>query len=260
MSVHPHVRGVYAQRPYSARQQCGPSPRAWGLRWARPRPCSWSPVHPHVRGVYEGGTDEESDAAGPSPRSWGLRSLYVWQDGGAAVHPHVRGVYRAYKGLGGNGHGPSPRAWGLLVQAPGRAEADRSIPTCAGFTSAATSPSAVLAVHPHVRGVYARCTRATLPLVGPSPRAWGLPGRVRRWVQSMRSIPTCVGFTTERLLPRLTWDGPSPRAWGLRISGLAGDGARAVHPHVRGVYISRYSRSHKTRRSIPTCVGFTRNE
>ena len=173
-SVHPHVRGVYAQRPYSARQQCGPSPRAWGLRWARPRPCSWSPVHPHVRGVYEGGTDEESDAAGPSPRSWGLRSLYVWQDGGAAVHPHVRGVYIGEEDADFYADGPSPRAWGLPTEIRRDPAGVRSIPTCVGFTTQSGLWMPLAAVHPHVRGVYKRSWSSLDYQSGPSPRAWGL--------------------------------------------------------------------------------------
>ena len=132
------------------------------------------------------------------------------------VHPHVRGVYGR------------PRRAGQ-----GK---NRSIPTCVGFTSTMNSPLTYLVgpsprawglrpnrrperrshpVHPHVRGVYMFYPTPTTGAGGPSPRAWGLRMSDLAHPQTIRSIPTCVGFTPNKVL--------------LYRLG-------AVHPHVRGVY------------------------
>ena len=60
--------------------------------------------------------------------------------------------------------------------------------------------------------------------------------RERDAAQSLRSIPTCVGFTYMEDVEAPERYGPSPRAWGLRCASrlLQADGS--VHPHVRGVY------------------------
>src|SRR5690606_8898056 len=91
---------------------------------------------------------------------------------------------------------------------------------------------------------------------GPSPRAWGSLVERLLPIRVFRSIPTCVGFT----------------------SSSRGPGSGTVHPHVRGVHTlattalaatpgpsPRAWGSPRTgpawrrdRRSIPTCVGFTR--
>ena len=93
-------------------------------------------------------------------------------------------------------------------------------------------------------------------LIGPSPRAWGLRAYDDLKDGAVRSIPTCVGFTSCFILTASSTSvhphvrgvynsskrfiepvsGPSPRAWGLH--GL----------NVRRAILGR---------SIPTCVGFT---
>ena len=95
-------------------------------------------------------------------------------------------------------------------------------------------------------------------MVGPSPRAWGLRHQIPISKAIDRSIPTCVGFT----LP-------------CRTSTTSA----AVHPHVRGVYtvswisalggigpsprawglLGDWYKSVDVERSIPTCVGFTKD-
>ena len=152
--------------------------------------------------------------------------------------------------------GPSPRAWGLLQNHPTEHQPSRSIPTCVGFTSMPAETSPTAAVHPHVRGVYAKKSPSIVRIFGPSPRAWGLRPRPLWRSRCWRSIPTCVGFTqpqghrqkTHPVHPHVRGvyslsltlcfrsNGPSPRAWGLR-------------PCVNRVL--------DVRRSIPTCVGFT---
>ena len=73
----------------------------------------------------------------------------------------------------------------------------------------------VWTVHPHVRGVYKWVTAIYPKGTGPSPRAWGLRLKTTRSIPSLRSIPTCVGFTPKTTFPRKE---------------------QGVHPHVRGVY------------------------
>ena len=92
----------------------------------------------------------------------------------STVHPHVRGVYRVVVAGTVEPDGPSPRAWGLQHNRKFCRSHNRSIPTCVGFTQAATGPQPVPAVHPHVRGVYAFQTGYNAGANGPSPRAWGL--------------------------------------------------------------------------------------
>ena len=95
------------------------------------------------------------------------------------------------------------------------------------------------------------------PVCGPSPRAWGLRNDLIGFQECVRSIPTCVGFTGGREINR---------------------DIGAVHPHVRGVYVTgtdirmgydgpsprawglriTATVSPRFQRSIPTCVGFTR--
>ena len=158
-------------------QQGGPSPRAWGLRSGHlihllgersiPTCVGFTPhlclpllrktVHPHVRGVYLHHTVKLFLSHGPSPRAWGLPFLHSVGRMELMVHPHVRGVYPPRPKRIEKLSGPSPRAWGLLT----------------------------------LLMITALC------LVGPSPRAWGLQIPSQSRTASWRSIPTCVGFTTE---------------------------------------------------------------
>ena len=91
--------------------------------------------------------------------------------------------------------GPSPHTWGL--RPPGAAS------------------WSCTAVHPHIRGVYARFSEPVCFAVGPSPHTWGLLNGMAHKRFQRRSIPTYVGFTL--------------------IAALAGQ-VTAVHPHIRGVY------------------------
>ncbi len=234
---------------------------------------------------------------GPSPRAWSLRLLNLSNtqtsrsiptcvgftanhhehSSHKTVHPHVRGVYAFTPYFPFSSCGPSPRAWGLRKGGETewnyfpvhphvrgvysrsfrrRAGNSRSIPTCVGFTNQGQSKVPEPAVHPHVRGVYKLVEAPSSAVYGPSPRAWGLRDSSMVKTYEDRSIPTCVGFTFF----------------------AAGEyGSETVHPHVRGVYISKYffisrisgpsprawglrprvNRVLDIGRSIPTCVGFT---
>ena len=218
--VHPHVRGDYAEVTVEVRVVDGPSPRAWGLRPGRGSRWSPGSVHPHVRGDYGLAHIRWTPATGPSPRAWGLLrvggvrlllgrsiptcvgttgSCGAWP-GSTSVHPHVRGDYIEEVAWTEREDGPSPRAWGLRPVRQRKHPQPRSIPTCVGTTlhrspperrttvhphvrgdySRPSSGSSWRTVHPHVRGDYASSLAPRPPPTGPSPRAWGLPGRSGR--------------------------------------------------------------------------------
>ena len=216
----------------------GPSPRVWGLRWARPRggtdprsiptrvgttpvtstATSTCTVHPHACGDYASAAAWSLELAGPSPRVWGLR--HYPGKGGArpAVHPHACGDYGFVDRTEGALNGPSPRVWGLP-------RTDRQL-------------EVRKLVHPHACGDYCCSPSLSGTHIGPSPRVWGL----RAWPQWMRrrfgpsprvwglqlprglgpasprSIPTRVGTTATRGTATAPNTGPSPRVWGLRGS------------------------------------------
>ena len=189
----------------------------------------------------------------------------------------MRGVYTGCSSKIRCTDGPSPRAWGLRYKSLRHISHNWSIPTCVGFTPISRSNPFCLAVHPHVRGVYACIVDPDVICDGPSPRAWGLRSASKLSSFASRSIPTCVGFTHPRIRQLLRRLGPSPRAWGLRLRQPRPGPRSPVHPHVRGVYsvlttsifplsgpsprawgLRRVQhRLDDDRRSIPTCVGFT---
>ena len=197
LPVHPHVRGVYAEVCLRAIDiarsiptcvgftiisnlnqliQNGPSPRAWGLRYASHQLGKFHTVHPHVRGVYEFYERFGLEAPGPSPRAWGLLHC----------DPGSREKIRSI-----------PTCVGFTKLISNKRQTARSIPTCVGFTRARMTWMSQDSVHPHVRGVYAGAVDVADTAPGPSPRAWGLRTPLGDTGAMSRSIPTCVGFTNE---------------------------------------------------------------
>src|SRR5690606_36898140 len=137
---------------------------------------------------------------GPSPRAWGsprpprpVRGRYRsiptsvgltnTPHPGATrrtVHPHVRGA-----------HGTRHKEEDLSAG---------SIPTCVGLTADPCPHRMPGWVHPHVRGAHGHRGHRAGAVRGPSPRAWGSPGRKFSTTRLTRSIPTCVGLTRARPL------------------------------------------------------------
>ena len=175
-----------------------------------------------------------------------------------AVHPHVRGVYSMSSGTEIVIRGSSPRAWGLFRAFDKPQKIIRFIPTCVGFMQSTQRPSISSTVHPHVRGVYAGTHHEACPQHGSSPRAWGL-SRPQSGATLLRSVhPHVRGVYTRRHGLLAGAHGSSPRAWGLCTRGTPpirfarfiptcvgfmpprciGRRYTAVHPHVRGVYIT----------------------
>ena len=188
-----------------------------------------------MRGAHELAGEINGELAGPSPRAWGSRTRRARADSrersiptcvgltashpacpvGEPVHPHVRGAHTHVPCLRAAANGPSPRAWGSPLRISALLLSARSIPTCVGLTFSISRAGASPPVHPHVRGAHsARCCES-VPPHGPSPRAWGSPGRRETGRAGLRSIPTCVGLTAA-----------SPDQ----------DAAPSVHPHVRGAH------------------------
>ena len=233
---HPHVRGEHMARIWPTMPSSGPSPRAWGARWAgavalfqgRTIPtCVGSTTrpggrqipgadHPHVRGEHTSSSSKFWASVGPSPRAWGahLEQLEILgvrrtiptcvgstpraarNSGRPSDHPHVRGEHALTLSGVTEVTGPSPRAWGAHLEQLEILGVRRTIPTCVGSTRAEASGTAAQPDHPHVRGEHDPLVEDILMRDGPSPRAWG--ARVVRVSTPLvvRTIPTCVGSTT----------------------------------------------------------------
>ena len=201
------------------------------------------PVHPHVRGEHAFAPPRRWRFDGSPPRAWGTRQWIIHDIGdtrftptcvgntsprgdraqAVAVHPHVRGEHgvaaiRALV-LGGS----PPRAWGTRRTVLLQHRSNRFTPTCVGNTRSLHLSSALLSVHPHVRGEHQAQPVTQAALYGSPPRAWGPRAFAVAGDQIRRFTPTCVGNTSEGLLTR---------------------GAPSVHPHVRG--------EHRTRRTSRT--------
>src|SRR5690606_1967665 len=152
------------------------------------------------------------------------------------VHPHVRGAHLSKGSPKEALVGPSPRAWGSQPSQQRLQRHQRSIPTCVGLTATTPGSQPGVAVHPHVRGAHVEPDLVPSARHGPSPRAWGSLPSYPAPVPCVRSIPTCVGLTAPRRLPRI---------W------------RPVHPHVRGAHGEVLHDVLGGDRAIPTSVGLT---
>ena len=210
---HPHARGEnHIAYPVSDLQD-GPSPRAWGKTFLLRGRAYRVSDHPHARGENSFDSSDYPKYYGPSPRAWGKRrGSCVARVGGRTIptrvgktcssitpisstadHPHARGE---------NGEGP------LEGDLP-----HRTIPTRVGKTARRVRAAGASPDHPHARGENCRPYRPAASRLGPSPRAWGKPGREQRGRNPPRTIPTRVGKTVRR----------------LRAEHLRSD-----HPHARG--------------------------
>ena len=276
MTVHPHVRGEYAQPGWHLRPHGRFIPTCVGNTGHGRGVVARRAVHPHVRGEYVAFCPDGAGVGGSSPRAWGIRlalagehelSRFIPTCVGntlithlahcrAPVHPHVRGEYTPSRHRSHAHDGSSPRAWGILLDDMGGDTKVRFIPTCVGNTCPMPLARPVTTVHPHVRGEYKWATENVYGVTGSSPRAWGIPFRHTQRTGHARFIPTCVGNT---YLFNIT------------------DPTNLVHPHVRGEYTTSemgmfkiggssprawgipHNKEDKTMaiRFIPTCVGNT---
>ena len=110
------------------------------------------------------------------------------------------------------------------------------IPTYVGHTRWYHGCMRASAVHPHIRGAYLVFCNAKYTGFGSSPHTWGIPVWALSFYCMHRFIPTYVGHTFQ-----------SP-IFSFRP---------AVHPHIRGAYLSRSGFLRPAIRFIPTYVGHT---
>src|SRR5436853_233505 len=113
--------------------------------------------------------------------------------------------------------GSPPHAWGILRRALPAELSGRFTPTCVGNTARLPPEGAAGSVHPHMRGEYSAEHWGGTPRNGSPPHAWGIRLLQRESVYRVRFTPTCVGNT------------------GAVRRRLA---ETAVHPHMRGEYLS----------------------
>ncbi len=233
-------------------------------------------VHPRVRGAHRGRGQPHTARVGPSPRARGSQLLPRVKCEAHAVHPRVRGAHTPFRRYPDPWIGPSPRARGSQRTQLVGGQRPRSIPACAGLTTARRSPRGSGSVHPRVRGAHPTARHPSGRGGGPSPRARGSQIVVQGPGPAPRSIPACAGLTmgtagsprTSSVHPRVRGahavlalrgnltSGPSPRARGSRgpqqgpvlaprsipaCAGLTmpvipGIGVSSVHPRVRGAH------------------------
>ncbi len=172
------------------------------------------------------------------------------------VHPHACGEHSSGLLSTEVSNGSSPRMWGTLAGALGQQIVRRFIPTHVGNTIKLRTGKFSHSVHPHACGEHSESISLPWSISGSSPRMWGTHLKNSSRKRKIRFIPTHVGNTGTRPLPR-----PS----------------RTVHPHACGEHPTREKTSHyrtgssprmwgtrpcvfrprKGRRFIPTHVGNT---
>lgn len=151
------------------------SPHTWGIR-GRILSIVFLPVHPHLCWAYPSLHLAAISQNGSSPHTWGIlqsierQRFALWfiptyvghtrpsrrPRRGAPVHPHIRGAYRVSSCILSAASGSSPHTWGIPMDIEQGLSRRRFIPTYVGYTGCSTCKKALFAVHPHIRGVYAR--------------------------------------------------------------------------------------------------------
>ncbi len=91
---------------------------------------------------------------------------------------------------------------------------------------------------------------------GPSPHAWGKRGQGKGWYRFLRTIPTCVGKTTNPT-PAETNQTDHPHMRGENLPGTpATSASNGPSPHAWEKH-QLAQQERKALRTIPTCVGKT---
>ena len=203
------------------------------LRTATLRPS----VHPHLRGAYSRVPVARVTEFGSSPHTWGIRSAGFRSSRQRRFIPTYVGHTSCSSVSVISISGSSPHTWGIHWAPPGKPAPPRFIPTYVGHTTLSKAPNGRRAVHPHIRGAYARRRFASSKSRGSSPYTWGIRSAGFRSSRQRRFIPTYVGHTMN-----------SSRT--IRKS-------LPVHPHIRGAYGRRSGRQRTVIWFIPTYVGHT---
>ena len=170
-------------------------------------------VHPHGCGERNTSIGSYKPSVGSSPRLWGTQKGFTGfllgyrfiptAVGNAtsqadraisdAVHPHGCGERWYANNPVMAKAGSSPRLWGTPRHEVALQASIRFIPTAVGNASPSLAPVAQNTVHPHGCGERRPTVLSSVANHGSSPRLWGTPGCVWRWVYPCRFIPTAVG-------------------------------------------------------------------
>jgi len=111
------------------------------------------------------------------------------------VHPRMRGEHSAASNNGLSVSGSSPHARGTLCFCQFPHLATRFIPACAGNTISGAYGSALIAVHPRMRGEHRADMAPASEAAGSSPHARGTRLQWHPVHRRPRFIPACAGNT-----------------------------------------------------------------
>ncbi len=171
-------------------------------------------------------------------------------------HPRVRREHEAGVSEGLMAAGPSPRARGARGSLAARTAGRRSIPACAGSTSAPGGARSGRMVHPRMRGEHMYREKLIRLGVGPSPHARGALEELRNHLNRSRSIPACAGSTRSSSAAPTCWR-VHPRMRGEHLSiAVVALNPWGPSPHARGA-LEHHGRIRASGRSIPACAGST---
>ena len=171
--------------------------RRVGNTWVSTSALSTGAVHPHGGGEYDALGTDHPPFAGSSSRGWGIQLLLLngtvirrfiptgvgntitprqWSNG-LPVHPHGCGEYAAALFYRSSFAGSSPRVWGIRGFSQVNVLLQRFIPTGVGNTFMFHPGMTIRTVHPHGCGEYGPSLNRRRPLIGSSPRVWGIRRR-----------------------------------------------------------------------------------
>ena len=153
--VHPHIRGAYYLLNASCMASIRFIPTYVGLTPAAVLPLLIKSVHPHIRGAYVFPAFLPVIANRFIPTYVGLTiAKLVIREIILRFIPTYVGLTEARVRRYGQALGSSPHTWGLRFLADCHEAFIRFIPTYVGLTYMCGPHSALLAVHPHIRGAY----------------------------------------------------------------------------------------------------------
>ena len=173
-SVHPHIRGAYANITNPAERQARFIPTYVGHIMSLFSSRESRAVHPHIRGAYRALGGATTPTRGSSPHTWGIRWCPARCRRCLRVHPHIRGAYASSSAWLHSAIGSSPHTWGIPFRYRKYGPVSRFIPTYVGHTQHLANHRRAYLVHPHIRGAYPRPRPTLSPPAGSSPHTWGI--------------------------------------------------------------------------------------
>ena len=210
---------------------------------------------PLARGL-PGPTHGSSTAARIIPARTGFTHFLCSGVTSVPDHPRSRGVYSGRRSPNSGPRGSSPLARGLPHYWINNSIEFRIIPARAGFTCRDPIVHESRPDHPRSRGVYPGSANNPGTLLGSSPLARGLRGRVSSSSDGVGIIPARAGFTAAAT-PSAPLSPDHPRSRGVYIRSVRPYRMHAgSSPLARGLLTSRRSRRCR-RRIIPARAGFT---